>query len=441
MKKIILIALVSVLCFGTAYASKFEVTGNALMKGEYRSGYELDPDANSKSFYDFDFNIFPKFVVDENNFAFAKIAMKDIKPGADRSTTVAATTGDNVGGNVNEEDENISVERAYFQTKIGPASLTFGLMDGRAWGTGFGDSTAGVWRVKAVVTTPIGAVVAVHEKSNENSDVTANADKNSSLNGDDNDIYYLGLITKAGPLYIKPLFVRANYNSTYAYAPAWTNLGDMEKTAYILALNGSFGDISIEAEFGYQDIEWQTPNRDTLDYDVYGAYLHASMKMGESTAGFMFLYGGTTMNKAGSTYGYAFGDDVCFLNILDDDMEVGRTDSTYAGAGGLTIYAAYFSMQVMDGLTITPKVGYVLSNYADDASTQDVGATEYSKTHPADSVDTAWEIDIDCAYKINDAVTYTFGASYASLDMIDGIADADAPDDIILLQHQIKIVF
>ncbi|MCP4162298.1 MAG: hypothetical protein GY760_19685 [Deltaproteobacteria bacterium] len=428
MKKIILIALVAVLCVGTAYASKFEVTGSAFYRGSVKHNYNLNNETASTplmktSYYDFDMNIFPKFVVDENNFAIAKFAIRDMTAGVDMAAD----------GTDAHSDDNLSVERAYFQTKIGPAALQLGLMDGGAWGTAFGDYITAVWRVKAVITTPIGSVVAVHQKNDEVSSETAGG------NSDDNAIYYLGLVTKAGPMYIKPLLVFADYGTS-----AFGAGNDMDKKAILLAGNGAFGDINVEFELGWADVEFDHATYKQANHSVMGAYLDVNMKSGDNLFGATLAWGdtekddlnwvalGQTANKG--YHGYSFGDELNFGEIIGVDMELGDNGvDAEAGMSGMTVVKLYADFKVMENLTISPMFVYAKSNY-DKGS----GAVTYGA---ATNIEAAMELDVVGAYTINDAVTYTVGLAYAQFEEEEATPTVKDPDDAWKLWHKMAISF
>jgi hypothetical protein len=410
MKKIILIALVAVLCVGTTYASKLEVSGSAHYRGNYKMNSAVLTTSESLAYYDMEMTIVPKFVIDENTYAIAKLEMRDMTAGKTQGST-----------DEDDFDDNIWVERAYFGTKIGPTALSVGLMDGGAWGTAFGDSTNGEYRIKAITTTPVGAVVVVVRKALEY--------ENTANNTDDVDVYYLGLVTKAGPLFIKPLVAYARYGNVAVYASDGSTAiasGKKEKTAFLLAVDGKFGAISVEAEFVYENYEYDLgASTVDADYTLMGAFVHVSMAMGDSSAGVMLGYASVdevTNSSDTASKGFSYGDDAVFSIILDDDLSVGNTEK--AGLGGFNLIALYASIKASDSLTITPKIAYAMSNYDD--------------TNNVTTVDSAIELNICSAYKLNDAVTYAFDIAYATISATGSNTD---PDDVYYIQHALKIAF
>ncbi len=423
MKKIILIALVAVLCVGTAYASKLEVTGSAFYRGRTVHNYGLDTESSTQevhkqAFYDYEMTVYPKFVVDENNFAIMRLEIKDMTAAAPESAVYTTDSGNNV-----------RVERSYFQTKIGPTSLALGLMDGGAWGTAFGDTIYGAWRIKAITTTPIGSIVTVLQRNYENSSETAGNDYQ------DNTVYYLGLVTKAGPMYIKPLFVYADYGD-HQYNGASSTLGKVDVKGFQLAGNGAFGDINVEFEFGWADTAFDATAAALRDNTLWGLYVDANMKMGDSKFGATFAYGSTDKSEYGSHYGYTFGDEISFGEIIAVDMELGEndtTDDTVGGMAGFTAVKLYADFVAMENLTISPVFVYAKSNYDDGANVVKYNASV--------EIESAMELDLWAKYQINDAVYYKAGFCYAQTKATKFVTTDKDPDDTWKLVHMVGISF
>lgn len=462
MKKV-LVATMLVLLFATAAHAEatFSMTGSYWAEGKYWVNYNRIPGTddpavaglgvlplykeNGYGFYEQDINLFPKIAVGNTSLNM-KIAVTDIYWGArDADTDENIKSELQNAGNNNaaatassdgEEDDNISVERAYITHKFGDkATLEVGLMDGTVWGTTFADDKTGRWRVKLSANTPVGVVGGILEKVEDEGVLFGDE-------GDDSDNYAIFAVTKAGSVYIKPLI--------YYVAPDGLidGSGDGLTRLYLsLAFNGDLGPVSFESELNYNDYNAQAANGVVdVDFSTYGFYFNVWKALGTMTPGVVLAYGSQdadgiaelSANGLAALAGNAtldFDDDFNSTVILGDEYGWGGGDDLK----GMTLLKLYVNdiKTGVDPLTLSAYFAYVMSNQDDGDATGVAGnAAAYRSTYK-DA--TAWELSVGAAYKITDNLVYTPYAAYADISYdVNGIED---PDSVYVLANAIEFTF
>ncbi|KAA0258330.1 hypothetical protein FHQ18_04000 [Deferribacter autotrophicus] len=393
----------------TSFAVELKLSGNFYVRGSYiKNGSDLDGDkkvdlqtsnAPSFSYFDQDMNLWAKLVVDEDTWVTTRFAIHD---------------EDWKNANENDTDDNIAAERAWLTHKFATGTkLDAGLMSGGGWGTAFGNDVGGKYRVKITQALPYGSLVAWVQK---------NAEKGKELQykdaeKDDSDSYAIGLTFKAGDITIKPLVVytvdSAGTNNAYV-----DNSTDGKKTtSFDIAAMGKFGVIGFEAEFDYDNVEFDK-NYGT-DYDVYGIYVNAYTMIDKVKVGGIFAYGSYDKD---AQKGYDFDDDFDLTLVLSDWVGFGGGD----GLTGMTAYQVYAKAPVMDKLTANASLTYVTSNQEGNSTT-----TNYLEDA------TAYEVDLGAAYTIKKGLVYSVAFGYAKIDL-DGQSD---PDPVIRAYHKISLSF
>lgn len=429
MKKLLIITL-CLLFAGSVYAVEVEISGDIGVEGKLwdttnfadKDEFNLptfDDDDFGSSWYESDANISIKFMVDENTFAAFQFAMFD--------ETWLNASDRNEDATFNDEgqmDDNIALEKAYLSHKFPfESTLSVGAMSSNAWGTAFGDAEGSAYQLKVSHPVQVGSIVGIIQK---NRDMGAeNGTKDSEE--DDNDEFWLGAKLAFGDVNLKPLFVYVLDSSAIP-----DQGGDGLKTMELhLALDGQMNNFGFEAEVIYTDTSSDAENADS--YSLYGIYASIWSSINDNLKiGGWLAYGSvedgqdTDADGANNLKAFDFGDDFDSALIyggeissavlyeqatnviertrnasLGENYDIGGDD--LAGVTAVKLYVE--SGGLFDAITLTTSILYWSSNYSDWDSN-------------------GMEVDIEATYAITEALTYSIGIGYATINIDDLWEDA-----------------
>jgi hypothetical protein len=418
MKKFLVVMFVVLFAATSAYAVDFQTSGMFNTRAQYLSGDNLAEDAVDYLYYDFELDMTTRIVVDDNTVIVVNYEIHDENwgQGFDRPYGNQAAAGwydDRTGSG----DDNIQFKRVFAShnfTQTG-TTLDLGLMTGGAWATDFGNWAGGKYRVRVAQTTPIGPIIGILEKRIEEGSKFSSVD---DAEKDDNDAYFLAMVTKLGPVNFKPLF---GYIDNSAAVLDRGNDG-VDVYTVQLGFDGAYDGWGFESDFIWLGYNYNGIPLD--DEDIFGAYGNVWFNLGAAKIGGLIAYGSVDNDRRGFGFGDDFGGGGNHIlgNWIDFGESTLGSGSTSSGEEiqGATEYRIYVDYAATEALSFNGGVAYVDSNW-------DVG---YWKD--AD----AWEFGAGLSYKISDAVTYSAGAAYADVNL----EDSD-PDGVIRLQQKFQINF
>ncbi len=469
MKRFLFVALMLLITSPLyAAAATFSMTGDYYVEGKWWGNYNLDKyEKATVRYIDQEINLYPKIQVG-NTVLNLRIDLAECVWGGpealDRSDYAANVkgldqfqTGD---GRLVSNDANINIERAYISHKFNDTfTLDIGLQDGGGWGTDFGNSVYGQWRIKLAQNTKLGTFLYYYEKpANLSLDNTAEqGDTTGVRNGeeDDTENFYFGYIKKFGPITVKNLL-------GYSYGSSADLNNDNQGLftwAETLALSGNLGVVSFESEFSYKrlradysdNIATPAALRDVQDkWAVYGGYINVWKDLGTMTPGFLVAYGSFD-DSAPTARGFDFGANFNTTPIFGDQLGLGGGKDLF----GMTAYKLYVNdiQTPVKPLTLSAFAAYIVSNQkTPDANTTDANLNNdvsYFKGL------TGWEAGIGGAYQITENLVYNAWTSYGKAQLSSEyknyaatLADpADArnlshdPDAMYLLAHSLTLSF
>jgi hypothetical protein len=450
MKKIFIALLSLLMVAGFAYAAEeeagtmFDFSGMINTDGVYVSndtGFEKD--ARDYMFYEMEFDADLKITPSDKTLVFLNMEIHD-----ETFVTSPTDSGDKTG------DDNIAFKRAYGKYSFDNGmSTTFGLMSGGAFGTAFGDSGDGYYRVRLDGAAGFGNWGVILEKGKENG-IDATGDWEAE--DDDSDAYAVYLVTKVGD-------VKLDFLGKYATGGIVNNPfndwgfekegADVEVLAGVVAASGSFGNIGFEAEFmvvdnAFDGKDIETPLLNDIavpeDHTVWGLYGNAWMTMDAAKVGAYFAYGSADDDSGQS---FDMGADFYFGQGIGESQSVGGFNynnfvndgaltSNKGGFKGVTLLGVYADYAVNDALSLYGNFSYWMSNeekaYNNDLTDADYGEKGDSPWKDA----TGYELTGVATYKLADNVAYSAGAAYGQMDL-----DDIDPDSYIRAFHKIQINF
>jgi hypothetical protein len=457
MKKFFIALLSLLMVAGFAYAAEeeagtmFDFSGMINTDGVYLdndSGLQGEKDLTGKSydymFYEMEFDADLKITPSDKTLVFLNMEIHD-----ETFVTSPTDSGDKTG------DDNIAFKRAYGKYSFDNGmSTTFGLMSGGAFGTAFGDTGDGYYRVRLDGAASFGNWGFILEKGQENgTDATEDWDAEK----DDTDAYNLYLITKASDITLMFLAKYAQVgdatNRNVAPGGFEEEGADIDIMAGVVAAMGSSGAFGWEAEFMVldyafdgKDIDVGAPNDIEVpeDYTVWGLYGNAWMTMDAAKVGAYFAYGSADDDSGAS---FDMGADFYFGQGIGESQSVGGFNynnfvndgaltSNKGGFKGVTLLGVYADYAVNDALSLYGNFSYWMSNeekaYNNDLTDADYGEKGDSPWKDA----TGYELTGVATYKLADNVAYSAGAAYGQMDL-----DDIDPDSYIRAFHKIQINF
>ena len=423
MKKLIVVLCVLLFATGSAFAgSNVDVWGSMEIEGNYYDNYYLAPnDAITWSDYEMEIELWLKLIASENTSVTTRFNMLDNvwANGNRREVDIDLDRGRN--------DNNIAVERGFLTHLFSNGTkLEAGLMDSDTWGTSFGDSLAGNYRIQVVHDTPAGSVVGFVQKDRENGSNQAADD----FEEDDSDQYGIGLKTTLGSINFMPQVV---------YAVDSNFIGDQDNdgrkiTTFTIAVSGGKDNLGFEGECSYQISDYS--GLPLSDANTFGVYADLFANLDANRIGLIFAYSSWD-EEAGE--GFDMGDDFDVTILLDEAVPYmmnggGRPNpnlnpNAYGGLAGLTLAQVYASIAINNKITVMPSLTYFASS--DDLNTGPGGL---------DVDANAYELNIAADYKITDMLTYSAAVAFAKIDAEVGGADIDDIDALRFL-HKLSLDF
>ena len=424
MKKLLIITLAVLFAAGAAYAVEYDYSGMINTRGSYIDNWsgEFDKDeAGDYMYYDMEFDSTLVIRPTDKSSIHLNWEIHDeswLDTAGDSNSYGSDTDADDQIDSLQGADDNIVFKRAFGSVKFDMGgTLDFGLMTGGAWATAFGDNANGEYRLKWRQDTAMGPVFVILQK---NAELGESATKDYDAEKDDQDVYYLAMVTKVGDISIKPLLGYGLIGQLEADEEE-----DVTLIAALLGVDGSFGAIGFEAEFIYKDYSYDLDKAAAAeDYSIWGAYANVWTTMDAVKVGGMVAYG--SYDKDGGTaagYGKGFG--------FGEDFGPGYwvMDWEHFGSGGkyeyyaATLLAVYADFAVNDDLSLYGCLEYMMSNEED--------------TYYEDATGTI--VNFGLGYSLADNVQYSIGAAYGQFDSDD--TDVWDPEPFTRIYHKIQVNF
>lgn len=465
MKKLFIVTLAVLFAAGAAYAVEYDFTGMINTRGLYlenNSGLQGDKntfpgDTSDFMFYDMEFDADVKIMPSDKTLIFLNMEIHD------EDFSQSPTGSDDKTG-----DDNIVFKRAYGKyTFDNGMSTQFGLMTGGAFGTAFGDSGDGYYRVRLDGAASFGNWGVILEKLDEQGR-NAFGDNNSGpvdikgweAEDDDSDGYAAYLVTKAGEVTLNFLAKYANDgivvggpNDPWGFEKEGA---DVDVMVGVVAAMGSFGNIGFEAELDIADYSFDGKDIDVgaindievpEDYTVWGLYGNVWMTMDAVKIGGYAAYASHDEDSGASFdmgadfyYGQGIGENQSVGGFsYNDFIDDGSLTNNKGAFKGVTLLGLYADYAVNDALSFFANVSYWMSNE------KDAYITDPTDVDYGDKVDSPWkdatgyELTLMGTYKLADNVTYSAGGAYGQYDIDD--SDIADPDAYITLLHKIQINF
>jgi hypothetical protein len=403
MKKFLVALLAVLMLSSVAYAASIEVDGSYYSRGRYfmNPSQVVDADADTagtqdpKGYtnYDSELDLWGQINVDDTTFVRFRFEIGDENWPGD-------------GGGI-ASDDNLEVQRLWGGHTFGTGTkLEFGAMSGGTWATSFHEAGEKRYRIKVTQPLPIGTLLAIIEKKAENGSDVEDSEKN------DSDAYYVGLVTKAGPVNIKPLIGYVNDGSADLADDKYNNTALVQ-----LGLDGMFGIVGFESEFDYETKSYDegTSPGGEDSFSLFGAYVDVYAKLDAVKPGLFFAYGSVDKD-AGVQFNFGDDFDGHGAEMIGNEFVFGGADAI----GGATYAGIYCDFAASDALSFYGQISYAKGN--SDSSIED---------------DTAMDLTARGSYKITDALTYTIGAGYLKVDRDQG----EDPDAGYKLYHKMNIAF
>jgi len=412
MKKLFITLCVLLFTAGAAYAGPgVEMWGQFEVEGIYYDNYFLAPNNTvTWSDYDMELELWLKLIASETTYVTTRFNMLD-NVWANQKNGIEADIDLDRSAN----DDNIAVQRAFLTHLFSNGTkLDVGLMEGDRWGTAFGESEVGRYRIQATHDTPAGTVQAYIQK-----DVEWGNQGNDDDEDDDADSYGIGLETTIGCMNVMPQIVYSN-NSNYVLDQD----NDGRKTyQFIVAVTGGKDMLEFEAELAFQNVDYSGIARD--DANLYGVYGNLWANLDANKIGLLFAYGNYDND---AMEGFDFGDDLDVTLLLDEavpvllnNQDLSGFGDMYAGLTGVVLVQIYGDIAISDKLNVLPSLTYLADNM--------------------DGVDaTAFEVNLSADYKITDMLTYSAGIAYSKIDAEIGAIDLDDIDSLMVL-HRLVLDF
>jgi hypothetical protein len=395
----------------------FDFSGMINTDGVYLSndsGFEKD--ARDYMFYEMEFDADLKITPSDKTLIFLNMEIHD--------ETFTASPTDS-GGKTG--DDNIAFKRAYGKyTFDNGMSTQFGLMTGGAFGTAFGDSGDGTYRVRLDGKASFGAWGVILEKGSElgtegRTDAVAPLE-DWDAEKDDTDSYYAYWVGKFGQTTVPILVGFRQYGDFSGGAvEGGLEFEDPDVNLMFISANamGSAGSLGYEAEFIYQDFTAEFKGGD--DWAVYGLYGNLWMTMDAMKVGGYAAYGSWDDDTG---RGFNFGADFYFGEGVGESQSFGTSNN--GGFAAVTLLGLYGDYAVNDALSLYGNLSYWMSNEDELADGSD---SPYKDSD-------GYELTGRLAYNLADNVTYSAGIAYGEFK-----PDKGSVDPYARAFHKIQINF
>lgn len=376
-KKVFAAMLVGLFVSAPAFA-EVKMSGSFFLKGNYvEDGQDFygngATNADGYRYYESDFEVKTKFVVDENTSA-------DLVVEAFDTNWVKAA---NAGSDLNGQSQNhLQVTKAKMNHKFTETNTAFtgGIeQNGNSWGTLFGDTLDYAYFLQAEQALPFGTLTVKTEKIDEG--VVSDDDK-------DVDAYLVGLSLKVAGFDVMPAVYMVNDQDK--------TVQNDELTKFIVSASGKVANININTEFDIVDY-------DAADAQVFGLWIDAATTVAGLGVNAAFGYGSTD-----DATGFDYGDELCPMEVLGDEIAL----------VGVSFLKVGVSKSITEKVSADAALAYAMTNLDDN----DKGANAF---------DSVYEFDANVSYKATDAVTLSAGASYLDGDY----ANENAWDDAMIVGY------
>ncbi len=421
-----IIVLLSMVCH--AYAVEFETTGEFYARGSYISNNDgtSSEDTASFGYYDSELDMTVKLKVSDYTKVITRFEIRDQEWLYSEQDDRPIQEGDRYR-------DNIDFQRV-FASHIFPTGtiLDVGLMTGGTFGTTFGDTADGYWRVKVMQKTGIGLVGAILQKIHEEGFLFP---EEKDAEKDDGDTYYLFGIFDAGNHKIMPLLTHYRYSHYPDEALRDRDDDGLYVMAYTLAASGSIGTIGYETEATYADFnqDWDFPGvTQGEEYALYGAYLNLWMMLGASKVGGQVAYGSWNNDSAS---GYGFGEDYLPTMFGADWTNVGTSFKGLSEYSAVTLFNLYTETTLSESLSLYANGTYWISNSDEGTTGVEGSGNDFWKDA------TGYEIDLGADYHISEHVTYGVLLAYGQFNLDEDAAGYDDADAFYRLYHKFTINF
>lgn len=425
MKKFLFALLCVMLTAGFAFAVDVDLKGMYYVRGSYidnDSGLSSSSTANYM-YYDHELDLTARLLVTDKTRVIVNFEIRDENWNASNTDGSKVVAGKDL-------DDNIEFKRVFFSHTFDAYGtvLDAGLMTGGVWATSFGETGQGKYRVKVTQPTEFGPIIALVEKGAELGSTNPNL-KDSEK--DDTDSYAIAMVTKLGPVNVKPLIQYVNGSS------AILDQGNDGQTvlAFALGVDGTFGDFGFESEFVVKDYDNgdfdvpPAPVGTDEDYTLWGLYGNGWWNIGAGKVGLLAAYGNWD-DDAGK--GFGFGED------FTPTLFSGADWASFGGNQGFTEYVAtslvqlYGSLALSEELSIWGNGTYMAANADENAD----GTDNFWQDA------TGYELNLGLNWKLTDQVTYSIAAGFGEWDLDAGEDANDGdPDSFARAYHRFKIDF
>ncbi len=425
MKKFLFALLCVMLTAGFAFAVDVDLKGMYYVRGTWidnETGLLGDNNTDSPTYFYFDHELdaTARLLVTDKTRVIINFEIRD------ENWLVGNTDGTSQDGSSNLDD-NIEFKRVFFSHTFDAYGtvLDGGLMTGGAWHTGFGDNGNGRYRIKITQPTELGPVIGVYEKRVEVGERNGTVKKAEK---DDEDAYYLAMVTKLGPVNVYPLVGYIRDSSVILDQGS----DGVNTFLVLLGASGAFGDFGWEAEFNYltSDFGDFDPPANDDDFDRWGIYGNAWMNIGAGKVGLLGAYGSWSDDRGA---GFGFGEDFTPTVFGADWTTIGN--SSLSEYNAVTMFQLYGSLALSEELSLNAAGLYWWSNADENAD----GTDNFWKDSDG------YEIGLGLDWKLTDMVTYTIASGFGKISLDDNAAvlasTGDKPDSFVRAYHRFKISF
>jgi hypothetical protein len=405
MKKFFVVLFVVFFAATSAYAVDFQTKGMFNTRGSWidnSPGTQVD--SVDYGYYDMELDITNTIVVSDETKIIVNYEIHDENWITSNHDGWAHTAGADL-------DDNIEFKRVYSShtfTSTG-TTLDLGLMTGGAWATDFANTANGRYRVKVTQSTPMGPLFAILEKNAESSNGSVDDSEK-----DDGDFYYLAMVTKLGPVNVKPLL---GYG-TQSQVILDQGYDGINIFTFQLGIDGSFDVWGFESDWIYTGYNNDAPVNGGKDQDTYGAYVKGWFKTGPAT-----LYGIYAYSNEDNGRAFNAGDDFEPLVFWGNWTAFGPIADT---TSAMSMYILGAEFAATDALSFNGAIAYLDSNADDNIFWKNASA---------------WEFDLGLGYKISDAVTYSVAFGVTELNLNQRYSGQEDPDAAWRLYHIFQINF
>ena len=339
-----------------------KMSGSFFIKGNYRQ--KLD-DTDDYRYYESDFEVKTDFVVDE------KTSATLVVEAFDANWVDSELAGDDKNYDQVQKDtqNHLQVTKAVMNHTFSSNTAFSGgvAQNGNGWGTLFGDTLDYAYFLQAKQDVPFGTLTFKTEKIDE-----------GAITNDDKDVdaYLVGFDTKVAGFDVKPAFYMVKDQDK-------VDGGNEELSKVLVSASGKVAAFDVNAEVNFVDY-------DGADASVFGVWVDAATTVADLGVNFALGYG-----SADDATAFDYGDELCPMEILGDDIEL----------KGATFLKAGVSKSFTDKVSADAALAYAMTN-----------VDESDRTAAQTAFDAVYEFNVNTKYKASDAVTLSTGVAYLDGD-------------------------